>query len=113
LSIKFDWIGERTNPEFKYQIIIYRIVQELLQNIKKHAEATEVMVQITNESSYIGIYVEDNGMGGGDRHEVKMGLGLKSIRHLTELLNGKFQIQTEAGKGFVVSVEFDKTVEVV
>jgi signal transduction histidine kinase len=52
-------------------------------------------------------------MGGGDRHEVKMGLGLKSIRHLTELLNGKFQIQTEAGKGFVVSVEFDKTVEVV
>jgi signal transduction histidine kinase len=111
LSIQFDWIGERTNPEFKYQIIIYRIVQELLQNIKKHAEATEVMVQITNEASYIGIYVEDNGMGGGDRHEVKMGLGLKSIRHLTELLNGKFQIQTEAGKGFVVSVEFEKTVE--
>ncbi|MFN9113926.1 MAG: 7TM diverse intracellular signaling domain-containing protein, partial [Bacteroidota bacterium] len=108
MSIQFDWVGERANPEFKYQIIIYRIVQELLQNIKKHAGATEVMVQITNESSHVGIYVEDNGKGGGERHEVKMGLGLKSIRHLTELLNGKFQIQTEAGKGFVVSVEFEK-----
>jgi len=108
ISLQFDWVGERTNPEFKYQIIIYRIVQELLQNIKKHAGATEVIVQITNESSYIGIYVEDNGKGGRDRQDMKMGLGLKSIRHLTELLNGKFQIQTEAGKGFVVSVEFEK-----
>jgi signal transduction histidine kinase len=111
MTIQFEWLEDCDNPKFKYQLIIYRIVQELLQNIKKHAGATEVMVQITNESSYIGIYVEDNGKGGGERHDVKMGLGLKSIRHLTELLNGKFQIQTEAGKGFVVSVEFEKAVE--
>jgi signal transduction histidine kinase len=111
MTIQFEWLEDCDNPKFKYQIIIYRIVQELLQNIKKHAGATEVMVQITNESSYIGIYVEDNGKGGGERHDVKMGLGLKSIRHLTELLNGKFQIQTQAGKGFVVSVEFEKGVE--
>ena len=108
IAVQFEWLGNKDNPPFKYQIIVYRIIQELLQNIRKHARATEVMVQIVMETKNIGIYVEDNGQGNVQVKNVKDGLGLKSIRHLTELLNGKFEVSSGQEQGFVVSVEFER-----
>jgi signal transduction histidine kinase len=108
ISVQFEWVGDKESPSFKYQIIIYRIIQELLQNVKKHAKATEVIVQIMMSSATIGIYVEDNGQGQTQANNIKDGIGLKSIRHLTELLNGKFEVSAGEEHGFVVSVEFER-----
>lgn len=108
IAVQFEWLGNKDNPSFKYQLIVYRIVQELLQNIKKHAQATEVIVQIMMEAKNIGIYVEDNGRGYEQMEKAKAGLGLKSIRHLTELLNGKFELSEGEDRGLVVSINFEK-----
>ena len=108
IAVQFEWVGDKESPPFKYQIIVYRIIQELLHNVKKHAQATEVIVQVVMEANTIGIYVEDNGQGYAQSENVKDGLGLKSIRYLTELLNGKFEVSTGEDHGFVVSVEFER-----
>ena len=76
--------------------------------MKQHAQASEVIVQVLMEANTIGIYVEDNGQGYSKSVNIKDGLGLKSIRYLTELLNGKFEVSAGQDHGFVVSVDFER-----
>jgi len=109
MTIQFDWLEDCDNPKFKYQLIIYRIVQELLQNIKKHASATEVIIQVIIDAPYVVIYVEDNGTGYVVSDDLKIGIGLKSIRHLVALLNGRFVMNQGEENGLIVSVEFEMT----
>ena len=90
------------------EIIIYRIVQELLNNILKHAAATEALVQLIREDDRLSIVVEDNGKG-FDTALLKnnKGAGLTSIRSRVDYLKGQLDIHSEAGKGTLVNIEFN------
>ncbi|MFK8004994.1 MAG: two-component regulator propeller domain-containing protein [Saprospiraceae bacterium] len=79
-------------------ITIYRVTQELLKNIIKHAEATEVIVQVTVEDEKIEVIVEDDGKG-FDLNQVKGGIGLGNIRSRVEYLKGSLEIESEINKG--------------
>lgn len=104
IAMQFEWIGERQVTSYQNAVIIYRIVQELLQNMWKHAQATEGFVQVMYQPPHIGLYIEDNGVGAAGENEE--GIGIASIRSLVELLDGRLTIETKAGAGFVVSLEF-------
>lgn len=70
------------------QVILFRILQELLQNSIKHAEASLVLVQIDSDDEYIRIMVKDNGKGMDRENSKAAGLGMGNIRKRTQLLGG-------------------------
>jgi signal transduction histidine kinase len=99
---------ENKNIEKSSAIAIYRIVQELLNNVIKHAEATVVLVQLFSENGKLVVNVEDNGKGFDTKLcEEKGGMGWRNIRSRVDLLNGKIDLQSSADHGTAVSIEFD------
>ncbi len=97
-------------PRFavQFELAVYRIVQELIQNIIKHAQATEAYVQLSYSEGQLGIDVEDNGIGlpSADQRKRAQGSGLKSIESRMNTLNGTMRIQSNE-RGTSVSLEFN------
>jgi signal transduction histidine kinase len=108
LTIKYQSVGMESRPEKSVEIISYRIVQELLNNILKHAGATEAMVQLVKEDSRLSIIAEDNGRG-FDTALLKTckGAGLTSIQSRVDYLKGQLDIHSVPGKGTLVNIEFN------
>lgn len=91
--------------------LIYRTLQELLQNIIKHARATEVSIQFVGHENGLNITVEDNGRG-FDINEVlnAKGMGLKSIESRVKYLGGSLHYDSKPGKGTQVNIELPTSV---
>lgn len=87
---------------------IYRVVQELLNNTLKHAQATEAIVQVSKEGSKLLITVEDNGKGftPSDLEQVE-GIGWANIRNRVNFLKGKIDMHSAPGEGTSVNIEID------
>ncbi len=94
---------ERLDP--KLEVMIYRTVHELVNNVLKHAGADEIIVQMVQESDRVSIAVQDNGRGFDPDAETS-GTGLKNIRNRVGSYNGRMEIYSEPGKGTEISVEF-------
>lgn len=93
------------------KISIFRIVQEQLNNIIKHAKASKVMISISQDNNSLLIKVKDNGIG-FSKHNSNSGLGLKNIGSRAALFNGTMEIISKPQKGTLLKVEFklNKTV---
>lgn len=87
-------------------ITIYRIVQELVNNILKHATATQAIVQVNKINGQVSITVEDDGKG-FDTAILQQcrGMGWSNILSRVEFMKGKMDIQSEPGKGTSVHIE--------
>lgn len=90
-------------------IALYRIAQEALTNVAKHASATRVQVQLTREDALIRLRIEDDGKGFLEEEAVKKrgaghGLGLISMRERAELLGGTCAVTSAEGTGTVVTI---------
>lgn len=107
IDLQFEWMGNKDRISVQYEIIIYRIVQEILQNLLKHSKASSGFLQVMVEQELVSIYAEDNGVG-LDQHKVNDGLGLKSLENLVRLLKGNFSIDSGEDKGFSISIEFNQ-----
>ncbi|WP_298313514.1 sensor histidine kinase [uncultured Aquimarina sp.] len=82
------------------EISIFRIIQELITNTIKHADASEIHISLTNHDSLLNIIVEDNGKGFDAKIlPEKDGMGLKSIEKRIEHMEGTFEIDSTIGKG--------------
>ncbi len=95
----FETIPENT----KHQI--YRIVQELLTNISKHAKAKKVALNLTEHTDSLNIIIEDDGIG--FESNVRKGIGLKNIEERLKTINGIFNIESKVGEGscFIIDIE--------
>jgi PAS domain S-box-containing protein len=87
-------------------LAIYRIIQELLNNVIKHANAHEVNVQVEHEENQVVLSVQDDGQGipVTSLPEVDPGMGIMSIRNRAELLGGRFSLESRPGHGTTVRV---------
>lgn len=87
-------------------IVIYRIVQELVNNVVQHASATSAIVQIACTGRCLSLTVEDNGRGFDTRklHDSK-GLGWVNIGHRVEYLGGRCDVTSRPGEGTSVHLE--------
>jgi signal transduction histidine kinase len=86
------------------QLAIYRIVQELANNIVKHAQATEASLQIRKIGQQVALLAEDNGTGFNQGQALGKGIGLKAIKDRVKLMNGTMEIDSEPGKGTMISI---------
>lgn len=83
------------------ELSVYRIVQELVNNVLKHSRASEINIAIRADVHFLHIHVRDNGVG-FDLHDMQQnakGLGLQSITNRAELLRGTLQIEAMPGEG--------------
>ena len=84
----------------------YRIIQELVNNILKHANATMALVQLVRKEDTLSITVEDNGRGfNAGILETSDGTGYHNLRNRVEYLNGTIDIQTAPDRGTSVNIE--------
>ncbi|MDQ2770056.1 MAG: PAS domain S-box protein [Bacteroidota bacterium] len=92
------------------EIGVYRTVQELLNNVMKHAHASEVEVHVAHEQRRLFVSVEDNGCGfdpGQLASAPLAGIGLAGVRNRVALLGGELAIQAQPGRGTIVSFEVE------
>jgi signal transduction histidine kinase len=107
VEVQYQSLGMEERLDKSVEIIIYRIIQELLNNILKHAGATRAFVQLIRENNRLNILVEDNGKGFDTALlEMSKGAGWVNIRSRVEYLKGQLDIHSEPGKGTLVNIEF-------
>ena len=88
------------------EINFYRIVQECVNNILRHSQATQASIRIKRSTERLELVVNDNGRGftPGNGHQ---GFGLAGLRERTQLLGGKFDLQSVPGAGTRVTIVID------
>jgi signal transduction histidine kinase len=92
----------------EHQIIIYRIFQEILSNIRKHAEADQVSVAIRKQKGAVSFLVQDNGNGFdlkevSGKNSTEKGMGLTAMYERALIVGSSLDIWTEKGKGVRIS----------
>jgi len=83
------------------KIVIFRVIQEAMNNISKHSRATLIQLSLSKKEDKIELMIEDNGMG-FDLETSKRGLGLTSMKERIEYAGGSFFIQSVSGKGTTI-----------
>ncbi|GGI28523.1 two-component sensor histidine kinase [Pedobacter mendelii] len=109
VSIDFQPYNLKNDLPSKIQFTIYRIIQELLSNAVRHANAKQIIVQCSQNEGTFFITVEDDGKGFDKRLlEEKQGMGMSNIRNRVNYLNGKLEILSdESQKGTTVNIELN------
>lgn len=101
LQVEVEEFGLDQKLENSLEITIFRIIQELVTNIIKHANATEATISLTSHNSSLNIIVEDNGKGfnKSQLNEKKDGIGLSTIEKRIEHLGGTLEIDSHQHRG--------------
>ncbi len=99
--------GKETKLKSDVEVTIFRIVQEALNNVRRHSVATSVVINLNYSPDYLEVRIHDNGKGFSLNQAVAEAgnlskLGLISIRERIKLLNGNFDIFTELNKGTTI-----------
>lgn len=87
------------------QLAIYRIMQEQLNNIIKHANATMVMIALACQEDQLILSIKDNGCG-FEPHTKRRGIGITNIKSRAESLDGSFRLEAAPGRGCLIEVSF-------
>ena len=106
LNIDFQFLGLTNNIPMDKQVAIYRIVQELLNNVAKHAKAKNVLLQCSQYDDNFMITIEDDGVGfDPESLNEKNGKGMTNIKAKVAYLDGKFEIMSSDGEGTSINIE--------
>lgn len=103
--LDFYVVGEIPRFCKNAELVLYRTVQEAVNNIVKHASATEGLVQIESNGETLLITVEDNGKGFDPDYQESKGIGLDGLRDRISLLGGTVEIKSSLGMGTSVNIE--------
>jgi signal transduction histidine kinase len=111
---EFNYSGELQNLDEHSNIMLYRIVQEGLTNIAKHAAASHVLIEMQQLGNTLQLVINDNGRGIelNPARNIK-GLGRIGMRERVETIDGDFNIESAPGKGFriKITVPLNRTAE--
>jgi signal transduction histidine kinase len=104
LDVQFQVHGLTERLEQRTEVVIFRIAQELLTNVIRHAKARSVIVQLMRHENLLQLVVEDDGQG-FQPTTARAGVGLRSIQARASYLNAQLDIQSEPGQGTSVTLE--------
>jgi signal transduction histidine kinase len=107
--IRFEYTGFQMDIHSNHGLFIYRIFQEVIQNIIRHSGATEIDIQLSESLEAYRLVVKDNGIGfeTGDMKS-RNGLGLRSIHQRASLIGADAQIHSERGRGTTILLTYKK-----
>ncbi|MDR2231098.1 MAG: histidine kinase [Flavobacteriaceae bacterium] len=106
LDIHTEFINYNNSLSEEKQLIIYRIIQELVNNTIKHADASEIIIQISQEENMLNLTVEDNGKGFDHKGlNVKKTAGFHNIESRVQFLKGTMNIISELNIGTSIELQ--------
>lgn len=91
------------------EVAVYRIIQECVNNVIKHAEATQLDISINQEPSELSVTIEDNGKGFEQSIMNNQGIGLNNIKARVKYLNGQLEVDTRPGNGTLIAFHIPLT----
>jgi PAS domain S-box-containing protein len=106
IQVDSDIMLQGNTFEKGVEIALFRMAQEIFNNILKHSQATVVSITMHVKKAGLFFYIEDNGIGfdmAATHH--KMGKGLNNIRQRVSLLNGSFVVASHPGEGFQLQIK--------
>ncbi|MDF1507806.1 sensor histidine kinase [Robertmurraya sp. DFI.2.37] len=104
-SISYINVGEEKRLPTKYEVALFRLIQESVQNVLKHANAKEIKVKLEMAQEQITVLVKDNGQGFNIDERKDESFGIIGMRERVELLGGKISINSKIGKGTTVLIK--------
>ncbi len=108
IKIEFSTNGVEQSMDKNIQLILFRVISELINNTIKHAKASLININIDVKKEKIRVEFTDNGIG-FDTEKImsnkRVGIGLKSIISRIKSINGSCQFSSEEGKGFRIIIE--------
>ena len=109
LRVQLSTSGLNEKLDTNTEIVVYRIIQECVNNSIKHSSANRLDIALINDQDGLNITIEDNGQG-FDINILKeeKGIGMKNIRTRTEYLKGTLDIDTREGKGTLIAIHVPK-----
>lgn len=108
IRFKFLFTGEKIQFNKVIETHIYRIIQELINNIIKHSGAKEAYIEINYHHAELKISVRDNGIGFQPK-QISKGIGLNNIDSRVHFLNADFKkLETQKGSWFIIVISLDK-----
>lgn len=105
MTVMTNKLDERLNGEI--ELNLYRIIQELVSNILKHAEASEIIVQLNRHRSELSLTVEDDGLGFNLKavRSKRVGSGLMNVESRVGKMDGELHIDSGKENGTTISIE--------
>lgn len=105
LQIEFTSHGEDKRLDSKYEVALFRLVQEAVQNALKHAEAQSIQVKFELVRNNVNIVVKDDGKGFDTNEKKEKSFGIVGMKERIEMLEGDISIDSKLGKGTVVVIQ--------
>ena len=105
LKTNFQSVGLDERISSGIETVLYRIVQESVNNVIKHAKATHLDIQLLKEAHELTLIIEDNGVGFNiNEMENFNGIGLRNIKSRIEYLKGTIDFDSAPNRGTVISI---------
>lgn len=104
IEVKFISQYDNLPLEPEAQVILFRVVQEALQNSIKHASPKQIIVQVKNINNYFELKIEDDGCGFDVASAKRESLGMRNMQHRTTLLGGTIEWSSNKEKGTVITI---------
>jgi signal transduction histidine kinase len=105
MEVSFSHFGMENRLGFTYEVNILRVIQELVSNVLKYANATQLIIQINLIDDVLNIMVEDNGIGFDQKAALqRSGAGLSNIEARLRGLNGTIQFENRPVGGTTVII---------
>jgi signal transduction histidine kinase len=89
-----------------YNLTLYRTLQEALTNVVKHAQASQVWVDLSIEDEQVTLTVQDNGIGIGEKKSGTNGIGLAGLRERITVAGGILTVNSAKKRGTIISAQF-------
>jgi two-component system sensor histidine kinase DegS len=103
-KIVFSNIGLERRLPAKYEVALFRMIQESVQNALKHANACEIKVRLEMTNLAVNVLIKDNGAGFDLDHKKPESFGIIGMNERVDLLDGTILIQSKIGKGTSVTI---------
>ncbi len=106
LKVDLEIVGLDTRLDNQVETVLYRVIQEIVNNIIKHAKASQISMQLIRHDTELNIMIEDNGVGfDTNKLDTFDGIGLKGIQTRIEFLNGSVHFDSSIGRGTTVIID--------
>lgn len=100
VDLHLEPLRDKTYPSL-YEITLFRVAQESLTNVARHAQASAATLELQHDATDISLRIHDNGLG-CTLSEQRIGLGISGMRERLALLNGSFELRSAPGQGTTV-----------
>lgn len=107
MKITFNYSGKKVDIESKDSLILFRIIQESINNVLKHSRAKNMTISLLDEPRFVEIILKDDGIG-FEKNKHKTGSGLISMQKRANLIETDLDVNTIIGNGTTITIKYNK-----